>query len=324
MSKICFLVILAIAQFGQAEVTQQTQPDTIGFSSRQGFSLRYPSNWLLASKDQTSELKEKLQPFLAKVAQYDLDHLAVVIFNPADSDTTSNLNVVVHYNKGERFPLSDDGKSQIHDLVSQVAQTFGAEITNERISIENFGFNRVMVDRFESQMQGKPLSNVFVVIPGEWNDYLATCTSAASNATRDEPVFSAILSSMVVDQDASTVPQWGVATAIGIGVIIIIGLALLSKVLVAKAKIRGSSYSSSTKRPLATFVGLFAILIMCAGLLPFFFGLALLFHGVPPVPIYGPFDLFNLTYSGIFNICLALALWEIVFLLKLTADRLRA
>ena len=66
-----------------------------------------------------------------------------------------------------------------------------------------------------------------------------------------------------------------------------------------------------------------AIFFFWAAVLPAAFGLALLGHVVPSIAIHHFYELFKLTHSGWFDLCLAGMIWGAVFLLKLAADRLK-
>jgi len=198
---------LTSAQNSNVSRTIGAQPVILSstvFTSSKGFSLHYPSGWMVASKDQSQQAMQIVQPYLDKLGQVDMDHLAVMVFDPNSGDVMANLNVVV---SPDTLDITDEHKDDLHSLVLKEGQVFGAEPSNIRISIESFADKKTMVARYDIVMNGNQLSQMLVIVPGRNQSYLVTCTSAQSDAIRYEPTFKAMIDSMTVDQGFSGIPK---------------------------------------------------------------------------------------------------------------------
>jgi hypothetical protein len=318
-------VVIALAMFsGLACGASVTSTETTEFTSSEGFSFRYPADWIVVSKDKTAEVKAELKTIVAKF-KYNLDNLAVVALGPEKGDS---MNVLVRYTGGRRPEVGENAKPEVLEMVKQYTKDLGVAIPNGRVSVETFGPNKAMVARFTANVQDQELAILQVFMFGQWYAYTVTCTSSASNVARNEPIFAAMLSSLAIDLDASTVPRWLLVVVIACSIGICGGLAWLLVKLTMFARnrrLRGGQDGSGVSRVgkvLGGAIRLLAIPIVFGAFMPTVFGLMILFQASPCQPIHHVYDLFNMTYSWLFDLCMACAMVEIGFLLKLVANRL--
>jgi hypothetical protein len=185
------------------------------FSSSHGFSLRYPGDWMVASKDQTDEMRNAAGPYLEKLGSVDLDRMAVMIFNTTDPDFNENLNVVITPGS---VPLNDESKAEMRKVVDQIAAAFGTHAEDVRIAIETFGDKKAMVAHYNVELQNKKIHEMVAAIPGNSQSYLVTCTAPCDKFSQYEPIFTSMINSMQIDSGVAGLPVWLKNALIGGGV----------------------------------------------------------------------------------------------------------
>jgi hypothetical protein len=183
---------------------QPATPAANAFKSPKGFTLHYPSGWLVASKDQTAQAAQIVQPYLAKLGQVDLDRLAVIVFDPNGTTFMANLNLII---TPHTLAISEEHKDDMRALVLQLGKVFGSEPQNIRISIESIGGHQAMVARYDITMGGIPITQMQAIIPGHNQTYLATSSCAQADAAQYEPVFNTMFNGLDIDEGFAGIPQ---------------------------------------------------------------------------------------------------------------------
>jgi hypothetical protein len=125
LAVVVFMVCAGVSSFGQSAEHQEPV-----FTSSHGFSITPPDGWTVASKDGTHQLAAEVQEKVNGIGNVDLDRLAVLIFNPAETD--QNLNVAI---LPDKEAADESGAQQLADGIR------GRIGTTPRMSVSRQSFN---------------------------------------------------------------------------------------------------------------------------------------------------------------------------------------
>jgi len=164
------------------------------FTSPQGFTLSYPSGWLVASKDQSADLAAKVRPYLDKLGVNNLNRMAVIVIAADNTGANANLNIMV---SPGTIPANEETKTQMRDMLKKmVSSTFGVTITDMQSALESYAGRQTIAFRYHFIIKGKDVSQLQVYISNGDKTYIATCSCLRSAMPRYEPTFKLMLNSL--------------------------------------------------------------------------------------------------------------------------------
>jgi hypothetical protein len=195
------------------------------FTSPQGFSITPPDGWVVASKDTVSQLSRVALDHFQKLGNIDLNKLAVVIFNPAPSAESQNLNVIV---APEKIPIDESGfEDKLAGELREQYTGMGAQLGRVSVSRKRFGAHAGLVADAEWSMAGASLRQWQVILPAGSHTIIVTCTAPQSSFDEVAPVFTKAIESMTysnVTTSTFEMPVWLRDAVIGAAIGGLIGL----------------------------------------------------------------------------------------------------
>lgn len=194
------VAMLVVGVVGSASAQNAVDQDAV-FTSSHGFSITPPHGWTVASKDGTHQLAAEVQQKVNGIGNVDLDRLAVLIFNPAESD--QNLNVAI---LPSREAADESGAQQLAD---GVRGRLGVSV-RMAVNRESFGANSAMVIDFDSNMSGSPDRTWMVILPAGDHALLVTCGAPQSSFEKVAPLFRQAIGSITTGASHSffNLPSW--------------------------------------------------------------------------------------------------------------------
>ena len=194
------------------------------FKSSQGFSLDPPDGWTVASKEQRQQLGDAVKE---RLKQFDLDRMAVVMFDPANP--RNNINVIVGPG---RVSVDDANAAEQYgsSLKSQYRQ-MGLEPVGFTVDRRTFGKHRALVADYENDYGplGAPgkVHQWQAIFPGSGKSFFVTCTAPADQYAGMVPVFTKTLESLDIEADLfDNIPRWMRTALIGAVIGALVGLIL--------------------------------------------------------------------------------------------------
>lgn len=211
------------------------------FKSPRGFSISYPFGWMVASRDQEEAAKQKVQPYLAKMGNIDLNQYAVMVFNPNHADFSDNVNVIVSQGA---LAINEQNEQQFSAMLSQLGRQLGSTPTNIRVTTEQFAGIQAFVGRYDIFIMGDQLTLMQVAIPDGSQSLMVTCTCPTNRAAQDAPTFNDMIRSIAASLPPSA-PGLPLISPLIIGAIVGGGCGLLVAIVQALTKRAGSGSTPS-------------------------------------------------------------------------------
>lgn len=178
-------------QGGKDSATKAGATNT--FVSPRGFSISYPSHWVVASKDQSEQLSAKAKPLLDRLGVKDLSKLAILILSSDGKAAVANVNMTI---VESAIPVSEENKPNMRGVISQIEKATGIPLKDVRITIEKFAGRPTFVARYNLTMNNVPMSQMQIYIPNKDKTYITTSTAAQTEMSRFEPTFREIVNSI--------------------------------------------------------------------------------------------------------------------------------
>lgn len=183
------------------------------FSSSRGFSFEPPPGWLVASKEQTQVLTQEVKTQLNKLGNVNLDRVAVVAFDPAEDEFAETMNVVV---SPGRIPLDEQGvEEKLARAIRTQYSEAGVSVSSLKASLHTFGVHKGLLVESQMGMQGVDIRQWQVMIPGGKQSYIVTCTASSDEFDSFQPLFTAAIATMQIDEGLSGVPGWLINALVG-------------------------------------------------------------------------------------------------------------
>jgi len=188
---------LALCLFCSATVPIAVSP-AAEYSSPKGFSFQYPDSWRIATGGQQVGVKKLVQKTFKGINPERVRRLAVVLLDSEQDEFVENVNVVIA--KG-RMPLEKESDDEILKMLKQQWARLGLSVRvlkHERIKIQGRPAFSVQYESQFAQQSG-PVRQWAVMVPGNGRTYIMTCSAAAKDFERYQPIFNQIISSFRVD-----------------------------------------------------------------------------------------------------------------------------
>jgi hypothetical protein len=194
------------------------------FKSPQGFSLDPPDGWTVASKEQSQQLAEAVKQ---RLKQFDLNRIAVVMFDPANP--RNNINVVVASGR-----VSVDAKSAEQYGSSLRSQYRQMGLNPEAFTVDQktFGKRSALFADYVNDygpLGGDPgkVHQWQAIFPGSGKSIFVTCTVPADRYATMAPVFTKTLESLDIEGGLfDNIPPWMRTALIGAVIGALAGLIL--------------------------------------------------------------------------------------------------
>src|SRR5579872_1960032 len=167
------------------------------FKSTQGFTIIPPDGWTVASKEETRKLGEAAAERVDKLKQFDLDRMAVVMYDPANPQ--NNINVIVG---PSRVPIDEsDASDKYRSLLENQYRQMGMSLDGLTVGRKTIGKHDVLSAEYEGDYSrfGQGAGKVHqwqVIFPGAGKSFVVTCSSTADQYATLEPSFTHALESM--------------------------------------------------------------------------------------------------------------------------------
>ena len=201
------------------------------FKSTQGFSLDPPVGWTVASKEQRQQIADAAKEYLDKLKQFDLDKVAVVMFDPGNPQ--NNINVVV---SPGRVPIDDaNAPEQFGSSLRNGYRQMGFVIEGLNVDRRTFEKHRALFAEYENDYApaGGGPSKVHqwqAIFPGSGKSYAVTCTAPAAQSAGMVPLCTRTLESLDIEAGVfDNIPPWMrnalIGAVIGALVSLLLGLA---------------------------------------------------------------------------------------------------
>jgi hypothetical protein len=179
--------------------------------------MTYPTNWMVASKDQQAAVEDKVRPYLNKVGNIDLNHCSAFIFNPHSGAFADNVNVVI---SPGMTGVDAQSQEQMRAAIAKLGEAFGSTPSNVRITTETYGNHQVMVARYGMYLYSTDLYYTQVVIPDGWQSVIVTCTCTQYDAELEWPIFKEMISTTAASIPVSSnpfsgMPSWLTGAIVG-------------------------------------------------------------------------------------------------------------
>ncbi len=173
------------------------------FTSPKGFTITPPDGWTLFSKDAAREKSDAVKKAFPKFDSANLDRMAAMLMNPADSGIT-NINVVV---VPSRIPINDsDAEQKLGTMLREQYTKMGASLGKFTAVRKTFGTHKALVADFESNMGGAATRQWQVMMPAGSQTLIVTCTSKQSTFDQFTPVFTKAIETMAFSD--KEFPAW--------------------------------------------------------------------------------------------------------------------
>ena len=167
------------------------------FKSSQGFSIRYPEGWFIATKETQDQMKSELKEALGKIGNVDWNRMAVVIVGPLDDDKIESVNVVVAPMRLDLDTLDPDRFAKT--CARTLGRLLGLTPTNVSGSVAEYGGNSGVSVHLDVRTPTEVVHQWTVFVPGRTQTYIVTCTCGETERKKYEPIFRAMLDSLRVD-----------------------------------------------------------------------------------------------------------------------------
>jgi hypothetical protein len=178
------------------------------------FSIRYPADWKIITKEQNDKVQREAGPLMAKL-KVDLNRMTFVVADPAPAALPPNVNLVI---TPGRLPLDkpDLAKAKMRETLDQLAAATGARMSDVNIAVEQLAGHDVLISSYRTTGPGAALRQTQVMFPGRTQTYIVTCSALAADYPRVEPTFKAMLDSVKVASGGfGAWPLWAQYAAIG-------------------------------------------------------------------------------------------------------------
>lgn len=165
------------------------------FRSLKGFTINYPENWTVASNELTNETLEATQAEFPQLKEFDLNQVAVILFDSFDSGFRENLNVVL--DKGVLAATEQNARDYAAGLKS-MEDKMGVETTVTSTGVVDVGDRRACAAEFDvvSQMNDEIVHTWSVVVSGESETFVITCTAFLEDFEWYRPLFDRMVKSL--------------------------------------------------------------------------------------------------------------------------------
>jgi hypothetical protein len=188
------------------------------FTSPRGFSITPPDGWSVASKETISQMGSVVRQQFSKLGDINFDRVAVVLFSPADTSVSENINVVV---SPGRMPIEDsDAEQKMTDALRGAYGKMGVTITRVSVTRKTFGSHPALVADVDWNTAGVQIRQWQVALPAAGQTLIVTCTAAPSSFDSVTPTFSKVIESMTYAAPepaslSSGLPNWARGALIG-------------------------------------------------------------------------------------------------------------
>ena len=176
---------------GQFEASKMAE-----FKSAQGFSIRYPEGWFIASKETQDQMTSELKEALGKIGNVDWNRMAVVIVGPLDDDKIESVNVVV---APMRLDLDTLDPDRFARNLARMAGRLGLTSRNVSGSVAEYGGNSGASVHWDVRTPTEVVHQWQFYVPGRSQTYIVTCGCGETERKKYEPIFRAMLDSLRVD-----------------------------------------------------------------------------------------------------------------------------
>jgi hypothetical protein len=170
------------------------------YQSAKGFHLDYPSDWVVATKEQQGTVGDAAGKLVGSI---DFDRIDVIIYNP-QSDPIQNINIIV---APESMPSGNEGVSEVESAMRQ--QLASANIAAESLECgtTHIGSNDAISCAWTALIDSHEMHQRQFLIAGKVRSFVITCSSGVGNYITAEPAFTQVLSSFVVDHEPGLGPE---------------------------------------------------------------------------------------------------------------------
>ena len=173
------------------------------FTSPKGFTITPPDGWTLMSKDAAKEVSDVVKKEFPKFDAANLERMAVMLLNPADSGIT-NINVVV---MPSRIPIgATDAEQKLEGMLREQYTKMGVSLGKLSVTRKTFGTHKSLAANFESVMGGASMRQWQVMMPAGSQTLIVTCTSARPTFEKTIPVFTKAIEGMTFSD--TEFPSW--------------------------------------------------------------------------------------------------------------------
>lgn len=207
------------------------------FKSPQGFSFKYPADWVIATKEQTQKAGKALKSVAPNIKQVDLSRMAVAVYNPVSLEFAENLNIVI---TGGAIPVSTNMCSKYTAMITDGFRKTGITVSDVQASLATVaGLNVMSAHWLATWPHGRVLIRHWQVsVPHGRRTFIVTCSARDADWTRLEPLFERMVNSLRFEPDA--IPSFDALPGYAKGMIIgaIIG-GIIGFFVIAFKKISG-------------------------------------------------------------------------------------
>ena len=192
-----------LALFGLTPAAVAAEPS---FTSPKGFTITPPDGWVVASKDATSVATEVFKKKFPKFDGANLDRMAVLLLNPADTGGT-NLNVVV---SPARMPIdASDAETKVANLVREQFTKMGVSVSKATATRRTFGTHPAILADVESNIGGVNTRQWQAMMISGKQTLIVTCTSSQASFEKFVPTFTKAIEGMRFPPDGGgEMPSW--------------------------------------------------------------------------------------------------------------------
>lgn len=167
------------------------------YASERGFSLTYPDDWKVTSKEHLEKVGRLAKPYLEK-AEVSSSGPVVIISKPGNQRFAENLNVVV---SSATFEVTEQAvKEFVRETRSAYAKA-GIKVSNVSSQIAEYAGRKAISLKQDSLFPNatEAVRQWQLIIPGKKHLYTVTCSAPVSDFAVVEPVFAKMLQSVKVD-----------------------------------------------------------------------------------------------------------------------------
>jgi hypothetical protein len=185
------------------------------FKSEKGFTVKYPSDWKIASAQESATMQQEAQSVMKKLGISDLSQFAVIILDPASGRSPASMNVTITHG---RVPLDDSGmvSTKMRENARQVAGALGAQMSDFSGGVETIGENKAAVSRYRLSVPGLALRQTQMCVPAGGQTFVFTCTAPENQRAKYDAIFQSMMSSVKVESNFfSSLPPWALYGIVG-------------------------------------------------------------------------------------------------------------
>lgn len=164
--------------------------------SSQGFSLTYPDEWLVLSKDQPEPVRKEMQLRARQFRDVDLGRVAVIVCEDSPADLVANFNVVV----GPRNASVDKSEDEVRKVLTGEYGKLGVVVTDVQVGRIRVGGHEAASVYYNAVLPGvaQPQRQWQVTVLDKQRTLAITCSAPQPDFAKYQPVFASSVSSLRV------------------------------------------------------------------------------------------------------------------------------